>query len=57
MGRKMEALTTRERQVLHLVADGLSDSEIAERLCLNKNTVCWHVQNMEDAGCPSRYDR
>lgn len=53
----MEALTTRERQVLHLVADGLSDSEIAERLCLNKNTVCWHVQNMEDAGCPSRYDR
>lgn len=39
-------LTERERQVLTLVAEGLSNKQIAERLLLTKNTVqthVWHV--------------
>jgi pimeloyl-ACP methyl ester carboxylesterase/DNA-binding CsgD family transcriptional regulator len=40
------ALTDREREVLGLVATGLSDSEIAERLVLSPHTVHRHVANI-----------
>jgi pimeloyl-ACP methyl ester carboxylesterase/DNA-binding CsgD family transcriptional regulator len=40
------ALTDREREVLGLVAAGLSDSEIAERLVLSPHTVHRHVANI-----------
>jgi DNA-binding NarL/FixJ family response regulator len=40
------ALTAREREVLRLVADGLSDAEIAERLVLSPHTVHRHVANI-----------
>jgi pimeloyl-ACP methyl ester carboxylesterase/DNA-binding CsgD family transcriptional regulator len=39
-------LTPREREVLRLVADGLSDGDIAERLVLSPHTVHRHVANI-----------
>jgi ATP/maltotriose-dependent transcriptional regulator MalT len=38
-------LTARELEVLRLVAEGLTDGEIAERLVLSKHTVHRHLQN------------
>lgn len=42
----LEALTGREREVLALVADGLSNAAIAERLDLSEHTVKRHVANI-----------
>jgi pimeloyl-ACP methyl ester carboxylesterase/DNA-binding CsgD family transcriptional regulator len=39
-------LSDREREVLGLVADGLSDAEIAERLVVSPHTVHRHVANI-----------
>lgn len=39
-------LTRRERQILSLLADGLSQKEIANRLYLSPNTISTHVQNL-----------
>jgi DNA-binding NarL/FixJ family response regulator len=39
-------LSEREREVLRLVADGLSDADIAERLVLSPHTVHRHVANI-----------
>jgi DNA-binding CsgD family transcriptional regulator len=39
-------LTPREREVLRLVAQGLSDAEIADRLILSQHTVHRHVANV-----------
>jgi pimeloyl-ACP methyl ester carboxylesterase/DNA-binding CsgD family transcriptional regulator len=39
-------LSTREREVLRLVAEGLSDSDIAARLVLSPHTVHRHVANI-----------
>jgi DNA-binding CsgD family transcriptional regulator len=40
------ALSAREAEVLRLVADGLSDAEIAERLIVSPHTVHRHVANI-----------
>jgi DNA-binding NarL/FixJ family response regulator len=39
-------LSRRELEVLALVAEGLSNQEIAERLVLSKHTVNRHVSNI-----------
>lgn len=45
-GSGMDALTTREQQVLRLVAEGLTSQAIAERLTLSVNTVNTHRQHV-----------
>jgi LuxR family transcriptional regulator, maltose regulon positive regulatory protein len=48
-------LTSRERQVLGLVAEGFTDDEIAGRLQLSRHTVHRHVANVRaKLGQPSR---
>ena len=39
-------LTTREREVLHMAAEGLSNAEIADRLSISPRTVEIHRANM-----------
>ncbi len=43
---KIPSLTSRERQVLHLIAEGLNNGEIAERLSVSAKTVDNHRTNM-----------
>ncbi|MER5263132.1 response regulator transcription factor [Actinosynnema sp. NPDC002837] len=46
LGDRFGALTKREREVLALMAQGLTDRGIAERLFVSLNTVCTHVQRV-----------
>ena len=49
------ALTPREREVLRLVAQGLSNSDIARRLVLSEHTVHHHLASiLRKLGVPSR---
>ncbi len=45
-GRLVEALTARELEVLHLLAEGLKYAEIAEQLIVSVNTVRYHVKGI-----------
>lgn len=41
-----ETLSQREVDVLHLLAEGASNEEIAEKLALTTGTVKWHIHNI-----------
>ena len=41
-----ELLTAREREILQLLADGLSNGDVAERLCISQETVKSHVRHI-----------
>ena len=48
-------LTERELEVLRLLAEGLTDREIAEQICLSVTTVRYHVNNLiSKSGMSSR---
>ena len=42
----MMGLSTREMEIIDLVADGLTNQEIAVKLTISKRTVDNHVSNM-----------
>lgn len=44
--RDLSTLTSRERDILSLIADGLANKEIARKLNLTESTVKAHVQNI-----------
>ncbi len=43
---RLAALSTRELEVLRLIAEGLSNAELAEKLCISEKTVKSHVSNI-----------
>ncbi len=54
-GKRDRPLTERQSEVLRLVAEGLSDQQIADRLVLSPHTVHRHVANIYTRlGCSSR---
>ena len=45
-GDLARSLTTRQLEILALVAEGLSNTEIASRLYLTESTVKWHIRKI-----------
>jgi LuxR family maltose regulon positive regulatory protein len=43
---EFDSLTERELEILHLIADGCSNHEIAEQLVLSIATVKWYSSEM-----------
>jgi len=46
IGNRLSELSTRELEVLHLLAQGLSDRGICEKLVLSPRTVASHVRHI-----------
>jgi DNA-binding NarL/FixJ family response regulator len=45
-GKKWETLTKREREVLQLLAEGLDNEAIAEKLMISPKTIEFHITNI-----------
>ena len=43
---RLDALTSREREVLSLLADGIAPDDIADRLVISPKTVATHIQHV-----------
>ena len=46
MPKALRGLTCREWEVLALLAEGKTDPEIAEALCISTHTASTHVRNL-----------
>ena len=46
VSRSADGLTEREQEVLHLIAEGLNNRDIAERLVISEKTVKTHVSSI-----------
>jgi two-component system nitrate/nitrite response regulator NarL len=56
-GDPAASLTIREREILELIDEGLSNKQIAQRLCIEVPTVKNHVHNLlEKLGVQSRHE-
>ena len=56
-GRRQRTLSPREREVLGLLARGLTGEQIAERLVLSPETVRTHIRNArEKLGASTRVE-
>lgn len=44
----MSFMTSREKEVSDLLARGLSEKEIADRLCISRDTVSNHLRNIRE---------
>ncbi|MBI3668804.1 MAG: helix-turn-helix transcriptional regulator [Acidobacteria bacterium] len=44
--RLLQELTSRERDILQLIARGLTNRAIADRLCVTHETVRWHIRGL-----------
>lgn len=45
-GNRLDALSEREKEIIHCVAMGMTNKEIADTLCLSINTVTTHRRNI-----------
>jgi DNA-binding NarL/FixJ family response regulator len=53
--RLVDTLTNRQKEVACLLAEGLTEPQVAERLCRSPNTVDQHVQAIHRRlGCRCR---
>jgi len=46
LNRLLQELTLRERDILRLIASGLSNRTISDRLCITHETVRWHIRGL-----------
>lgn len=43
---QVNEISEREREIISLIADGLTNQEIADRVYLSKNTIKWYIQQL-----------
>lgn len=46
MNNRLESLTKREKEVLQLIKNGMTNKEIAKDLCISEETVQNHVKSI-----------
>ena len=42
----LEPLTSREKETLRLLVEGISNRQISERSCRSHNTIKYHIRNI-----------